>query len=227
MIVLKEDQKLYLDNWLYNACQIISELAVIVGNHGGIIAPTTSAIIENRTLYSFVNKCESDMEAWSQADKTRTTPLSDACIKARENYIRKYEEAKSINNAPIRVTHTTYIRFLLDDTVYYYQVNDNPFFEFYYTKTPVVNNEYSKNAMSEEDKKEWLFDCFLSWNCSKADIKEAANLIFNMLVKADNSKIWRDSKRVRVNNTYNKGYHYETVYSKERKENIKNVFDIA
>lgn len=224
MIVLKDGQKLYLDNWSYNGALIMSELAVIVENHGGIVAPTNSAIIENRSINSAICKYESDFQRWTELDATRTTPLSDKAIQARKKYIAEYEMLKTINNDPVKVTHTSYIHFMLDDTIYYYQIDRNPFFEFHYTKTPVINGEYSKNAMSENDKKDWLYDCFLSWNCSKADIKEAANLIFNMLVNAKNSVIWRDSTRRRVSNTYNSGYHYETIYSNDRKGKIKEVF---
>jgi hypothetical protein len=67
-----------------------------------------------------------------------------------------------------------------------------------------------------EDKKEWLFDCFFSWNCSDADIKEAANLIFNMLCTAPFSEIMRDQRRERVPNMYDGGYHYETICAPER-----------
>jgi hypothetical protein len=124
-------------------------------------------------------------------------------------------------NEPITVTHTTYISFVLDETYYYYQVNKNPFFEFYYNKTPIKNGKYSKDAGLEADKKEWLFDCFFKSNCGQPDIIEAANLIFNMLCNAPMSKIIRDSHKQRVPNTYNNGYHMETVYRPERIANIE------
>ena len=53
-------------------------------------------------------------------------------------------------------------------------------------------------------------------NCSKSDIVEAANLIYNMLITSNNSPIIRNSRRQRVPNTYNNGYHYETIYNKEK-----------
>ncbi len=89
---------------------------------------------------------------------------------------------------PITVTHTSYIEFVLDETYYYYQVVDNPFFEFYYNKTPIMNGKYSRDAGLDEDKKEWLFDCFFGSNCGQPYIIEAANLIFNMLCNAPMSK---------------------------------------
>lgn len=123
-------------------------------------------------------------------------------------------------NEPITVTHTNYISFVLDEVYYYYQVNDNPFFEFYYYKTPIKNGKRSRDAGLEADKKEWLFDCFFESNCAQQDIVEAANLIFNMLCNAPMSKIIRDSYKQRVPNTYNDGYHMETVYKPERMEKV-------
>lgn len=121
---------------------------------------------------------------------------------------------------PITVTHTTYISFVLDGTYYYYQVDSNPFFDFYYSKTPIKNGKRSRDAALEADKKEWLFDCFFKSNCAQQDIVEAAYLIFNMLCNAPMSKIIRTSHRKRVPNTYNDGYHIETVYEPERMETV-------
>ena len=121
---------------------------------------------------------------------------------------------------PIAVTHTSYISFVLDDTHYYYQVNDNPFFEFYWNKTPIKNGMRSRDAGLEGDKKEWLYDCFFGSKCGQPDIIEAANSIFNMLCNAPMSKSIRDRRKQRVPNTYNDGCHFETVYAPERLEKI-------
>lgn len=121
---------------------------------------------------------------------------------------------------PISVTHTSYISFVLDETHYYYQVNDNPFFEFYYNKTPIKNGKYSRDAGLESDKKEWLFDCFFGSNCGQEDIIEAANLIFNMLCNAPMSKIIRNKHKQRVSNIHNNGWHFGTVCAPERLEKV-------
>lgn len=121
---------------------------------------------------------------------------------------------------PIAVTHTSYITFVLDETYYYYQVDANPFFEFYYNKTPIKNGMRSRDAVLEADKKEWLYDCFFGSNCAQQDVIEAANLIFNMLCNAPLSKIIRDKHKQRVANTYDDGWHYETVYVPERLEKV-------
>lgn len=121
---------------------------------------------------------------------------------------------------PITVTHTSYISFSLDETYYYYQVDANPFFEFYYTKTPIKNDKRSRDAGAEADKKEWLFDCFFGSNCAKQDIVEAANLIFSMLCSAPMSKVIRNARKQKVANTFNDGWHFGTVYDPERLEKV-------
>lgn len=117
---------------------------------------------------------------------------------------------------PITVTHTHYITFTFNGVFYYFQVDENPFFPFYYQKTPVTGGKYSRDACLNEFSKNWLFDCFWSSGVCDADIKEAANLIFNSLVKADFSVIRVDSKRKMVPNSFDGGYHWENVPEKQR-----------
>ena len=218
MIVTKENQRLYLTAWNYNAARIVSELAKIVENNGGRYKPTNAAIISDRRLTDILSEYEEKITLYkSIVSDGRGNDRTIEAINRMENEI---DRLKKINNEPIRVTHTTYISFILDGLYYYYQVDDNPFFDFYYSKTPVKNGRRSRDAVLEKDKKKWLFDCFFSSGCPEADVKEAANIIFNMLVSAENSVIRRDSKRRRVKNTYDSWYHYEIIYSPERLEEI-------
>lgn len=108
MIVLKENQRLYLHSCNYNMARMMSALANLVKEHGGRVKPTRQALISDRN-----------------------------CKDAE----------------PIKVTHTSYISFVLNDVYYYYQVDDNPFFPFYYIKTPIKNGKYSMDAALEETKK--------------------------------------------------------------------------
>lgn len=202
-----ETQTLYLKSWEYNACLIFTELAKIVANNGGRVKKQNCGYIVNRTLLEDIAKKEERLEAITR----KGFPADSLSV--------EIESLKQIKNDPVKISNSTYISFVLDNIYYYYQVDNNPFFEFYYIKTPVVDGKRSKDACLEYDKKNWLFDCFFGY-CDPADIKEAANLIFNMLLSANNSIIERDKTRRRVANTYNSGYHYETIYSPERKEAV-------
>lgn len=216
MFVMKDGEKLYLRNWEYNACRILSELAVIVENNGGKVMPGKKPIIINRTLSSAIRECKDKIEAAEKRENIAEEKRA-AYIK---NQREQLEEMEAINNDPIMVSHTSWIYFAYENDLYYYSVDDNPFFPFHYRKTPIVNGKYSQDAACEEDEKNWLFDCFFSFHASGEDVREAANLIFNMLTNAKHSVIIRDGRKQRVPNTYNSGYHYETIYRPERWEKL-------
>ncbi len=214
-IITKENQRLYLDSWNYNAALIMSELAKIIENHGGKVKPQKAAIISNRSLDGALRE---DAERLAKYEKiiaeghgNEKTAEAAAALKV------SIAKRKAINNDPVRVTHTTYITFALDGYVYYYQLDENPFFDFLYSKTPLRNGGvYSRDAASSKASKEWLYDCFLFSGCARADIVEAANLIFNELTNAKSGVILRDSQRKRVSNMYDGGWHWETVFCPER-----------
>ena len=218
MIVTKENERLYLKPWSYNAARIMSELAKIVENNGGRYKPTKAAIVSDRSHTEKIREYEEKLSLYKRV--VSAGHGNEHTIAAIDYLEKEIDRLKKINSEPIRVTHTTYISFILDGFYYYYQVDDNPFFGFLYSKTPIKNGKRSRDAALEKDKKEWLFDCFFNSGCPDADVREAANLIFNMLVNAKNSAVIRDSKKKRVSNTYNSGWHYETVYSPERLEEI-------
>lgn len=218
-IVIRDNERLYLSSWEYNAARILTELAHIVENNNGRVKPMHSAIISDRSLHHAQVEYQERIDRLNDCIKRgKATEATYKALEAAQEKINKYSQ---VNNDPITVTHTTYISFVLDNIYYYFEVDDNPFFDFYYRKSPVVNGKVSRDAAGDNATKDWLFDCFLYSGCVQEDIKEAANLIFNWLVQAKNSEVIRDSKRIRVSNYYNNGYHYETVYQPERFEEIK------
>lgn len=146
-----------------------------------------------------------------EAHGGRVKPLKTALISDRDLHD---------NSNPIVVTHTTYIRFTLDGYVYYLQMEENPFFPFYYSKTEEKNGKYSGDAYLDEFDKTRLSNCFWQSDIQDDTIEEAANLIFEKLVSAKPSIIHRESERKRVPNVYTDGYHYETMYKPERFEKI-------
>lgn len=117
---------------------------------------------------------------------------------------------------PIMVTHTSYISFVLNDVYYYYQVEDNPFFPFYYIKTLIKNGKYSMDAASEESKKGWLVDSFWGQHCDESDIRHAAECVFNELSESRMSTVIRNTHKTKVPNRYNDGWHWENVPEPER-----------
>ena len=181
MIVLKENEHLYPANWPYNGAKILTKLATIVEDNGGRVKPEKKAIITNRTLESAIRDCEDRIERYSKVNEYSPTEARTAAIKELSD---RLDFLKQVGNDPITVTHTSYINFVLDETYYSYWLDDNPFFDFFYIKTPVVENKYNANVYAIKDDKEWHDECFIRLGCSDADIVEAAYLIFNKLTSS-------------------------------------------
>lgn len=213
MLVLKDNERLYPDSWEYNGARIISKLAELVVENGGRVAPCKKAVISNRTIDNMKIECSLRLEKLESLEEKNHKDVLVAAIEKKKEDLKELEQIK---NDPITVTHTSYISFVLENTYYYFQLDDNPFFEFLLVKTPIKNGKYSRDAALEETEKDWLDDCYLKIGCSENDINIAAKKIFNMLVSSKNSSIILDKKRVRVQNSYNNNYHYETIYEKER-----------
>ena len=213
MLVLKDNERLYPDSWEYNGARIMSKLAELVVENGGRVAPCKKALISNRTIDTIKTECGLRLEKLKSLEEKSHKNILVAAIEKKEKELNELEQIK---NDPITVTHTSYISFVLENTYYYFQLDDNPFFEFLLVKTPIKNGKYSRDAAAEETEKSWLEDCYLKIGCSEKAIEDAAKSIFNMLVTSKNSSIILDKKRVRVQNSYNNSYHYETIYEKER-----------
>ena len=209
MIVSQDNQRLYPASWEYNAARVLTRLALVIQNHGGRVQPLHPALISNRSITA---------EMAESLDKIERVKLvaGENHREERAAYIKHLEdrvaELKAIDNSPIKVTHMSYIRFVLGDIMYYYQIDQNPFFPFYYSKTPVVAGQYDRYAICEEDEsKEWVFDSMFSAKASEDDVKEAAELIFNKLLLARCSKSERRTRQIRVPNSYDGGWHMERI----------------
>lgn len=129
---------------------------------------------------------------------------------------------QSIPNAPITVTHTSYINFAMNGVYYSYSLDNNPFFPFHYLKTPIdpKSETYSGDACVEESSKSWFTDPLIGFGCPDSEIESAAGAILSLLLAAPLSTIRHDTKRTRIPNAYDSGYHFETIPVKERRIKI-------
>lgn len=222
MFFIKENETLYLDNWNYNAFLIMEELRRIIDNHGGRYKAQTPGNVVKRSLLDAIRKNKEDAErirARIESGDIHGGKLPAAYL---EKLATETAELEAMPNDPRPVSGGSYLSFVLDETFYYIQLDENPFFEFYFSKTPLKNGKRSRDAVSQELKKDFLWDCFFSTTkpATDEDRREAAEMIFNQIVAAKNSTSRRDSTRRRVSNTYNGGYHYEIVYAPERMETV-------
>lgn len=223
MFTGSENQTLYPSTLEYNYCLVMNELFKIATDHGAVVKPSTGGFVVNRSILEEISETENRIDGLTRiANKPDTAEKVKKAIKATiKGYQARIEELKNIPNDPVRVDRT-FISFVLDGVYYYFGFPDNPFFDNYFTKTPVFGDcKITRDCYGIKDNKEWLFDSLWRANCSSDDIKEAANLIFNMMLNSGYSKKYRDGSRRRVHNTYDGGYHYEMFYKPERIEELK------
>lgn len=218
-IVLKDGERLYLKNWEYNMARVISELAKMVQDRGGRCKRLPYAMVTNRTNYNKAIELKSKLELYERnvklfKDSEKIEKLERAIEKTRA----EYEQAKAAadNEKPVKVEYTSYIDFVLDNTRYYFQIDDNPFFPVLASKTPIKNGKYSRDAVLGECNTEWAVDELILRSATAETITTTAEKILEYLTGEKNSPIYRDGKKQRVPNVYNGGYHYETIYRPER-----------
>lgn len=180
-----EIKKLYLSSWPYNAALILTELDKIIKNNGGKIVSTwrttkrPDILITNRNLITAIQ------DARARVDRVMLRKSIDPAP-----FINEVKQLESINNNFVLTCHGDYLytSFILNGCYYNYNMNDNPFFEFYYTKTPVINgNKIINTCYSLNDNKRWFKDIFYSYKCTHEQRRAAALDIFNMLMASTTS----------------------------------------
>ena len=217
MYVSRENERLYLDSWEYNAARVLARIEKMVSDNGGTVIVrdyNRIALVSDRTLDECIKKAQDN------CDKVRAALEShydDGRDDARRTYlaenVKKLEQYKRIDNTPIRCRWFTYISFVLDGVYYSINLDDNPFFPFTYKKIRLDNdNCYRGDYYAEQLNKAWLFSSLYRCGCSEDDIKEAACMLYNSLLNGKFSgRAAAEKERRRVANTYNDGWHYETI----------------
>lgn len=109
-----------------------------------------------------------------------------------------------------------YIRFVLNGYVYYFQIDDNPFFPHRYIKTKVVDGKYSLNTYMDELERTWMERLeYLSRNTDEC-LELVAEDLYKTLLAAEDSEKYQEEEKRRVPNIYNNGAHIEKVIKPER-----------
>ena len=134
MIVLKENERHHATSWQYNSARILTRLAQLITAQGGKVKPLYPAVISDRNLEDEIRETESKMNHLPE-------PNPDSWLDVRfiveHHYLNKLEELQSIPNAPITVTHTSYINFAMNGVYYSYSLDNNPLLSL-----PLPQNPY-------------------------------------------------------------------------------------
>ena len=229
-----ENQTLYPASIEYNLTLIMNEVARIAENNGAIVdyKAYNHGFIVNRSIMELIDEKKARIEHLTGLIKEgKSCSLFDdpeknkkaiaAMRRAVKDYEHEIEKLELINNDPIEIKVGSYVIFALNGVYYHYSLPDLVFDPARIYKTPIINGCYDRHCYGIEDNKEsWFYDCFWRADCSKADIKEAANLIYNLMLNAPMSKPYHETTRRRVANTYNGGYHYEVIVKPTKLEKV-------
>ena len=218
MFVQHENQKLYLKPWEYNACRIMSALANVVTEKGGVVDYTyqRTALICDASAFDEAREKQSRLEQMKVQAKSSPS-YREKFGEMMSQLEKDVAELQKVKETFIPCEFQLSLTFSYDNKLYNYSLDENPFFDFYYGKTPIVNGKYSVDAVREEaPRRDWWTDDLFRHNFPDDKIREIANTIFDFLEQAPNNTIRTDSKRVRVRNQYNNGYHIEVVHVPER-----------
>lgn len=217
MIVIKDNERLYATSWQYNSARILTRLAQLVTAQGGKVKPLHPAILSDRNLEDACTATQRRLEYWNKLTFTYDPDERQTIVSKLQCELDNF---RSIPNTPIAVTHTSYISFAMNGFYYSFSLDDNPFFPFYYMKTPIENGTYSGDACMENASKSWAVNALLGFGCPQSEIESAAQAILALLLAAPLSTLRHDTKRTRIPNTYDSGYHFETIPIKERRIKI-------
>lgn len=124
------------------------------------------------------------------------------CLATNRNYDAPDAEPK-------RIYGQSWIHFILDDMYYAISLDDNPFFDQNYLKTPVKDGKRLRNVYMETLSRDWMYDCLFRIT-NDEEAKEIAYELFNIVLKAPNSGRYNmEPQKIQVPNTYDGGWHWE------------------
>lgn len=212
-IVLKDNEKLYLRGWEYNIARTLTKFAEKITAAGGRVKPLKNAIIYNRSIWEEITEIEYRLEKAHETEKNKK--YFDAQRAKLETLKQKKQDQK-----PVHATHTSYIQFVLNNDYYYISFDSNPLLDHRLTKTPINNGIVSRDTYSIEFDAGTIVNALWCKECNNETIDNIVDILFSIATNAKYSEIHRNARRVRVPNSYNNGYHYETIYEKERTEKI-------
>ena len=237
----KETKNLYLSNSTFNRNRIIERLAVVVENHGGKVKYTkdnnVDIVINSRGFSEKIMRQEEKVNFWKRNLVAVSDDRKEAMQKAIKNAIKELEQLKEAEKNALHYVSNfcgkyswglPSLHFVLDGVYYVFSFDDNPFCVDHYQKIRLnENNEYfGKYYMEcltndEKEPKDYIFDSLFECVSDADDIKEMSEIIFNKLVSAPFSKRYHERKKIRVNNIFDGGFHYEYKYSAD--DNKKTV----
>ena len=117
-------------------------------------------------------------------------------------------------------SYFTYIRFVLNGYMYFFQIDNNPFFPHYYIKTKVVDGKYSLDVYMDDLQNTWMERLEKYSRNTDECLEQVAEDLYKTLLSAKDSEKYREEEMKVVPNIYNDGTHTERVFRPERFANV-------
>lgn len=195
----------------FNRARMIEALADLILSKGGKVKFTGEGVeIKTRGYNKEIDDLEKCIERYEKRGIDTT--------KVKEK-LKNVKETKA--KAPIIQSRfmtkfgfsALSISFVIDDVYYHFEDDDNPFFNALLTKVKINDGKYYGEYYSgliTVEEKSYLYDDMWKGSASDEVILAAARELLTILDKAPFNERVVEKKRIRVPNTYNDGWHWET-----------------
>lgn len=227
-------EKLYLSGWGVNSYKIINKLAELVKQENGEIITEYKELynkndvilVKNRNIDTDIIELTDKIE--KATNNLKKNEYDTETTKKIKDYIEKntkeLNELKAINNDFIELKYKNYLTFIINQYIYYIQLDENPYFPWYIIKKQAETNENGEIITRYDYYMEDLNKDFIEKYNNISSFYEPTNEkqitdIATRLLNQVKSRKCCDivTNRRRVNNIYNNNYHYETI-KEERKQ---------
>ena len=201
------NNKRYLKTFEYNTYLILNELRKKIYNKGGVLVSDWNytpdkMIIYNRTLQSNIKELKESIQT-IESNLKNNNYNDDRKKELMEYKQKKEKELKDIENIHDEriVYNSSYLQFKLDDYIYYMQFDSNPFFNHYIVKQridEIKDNKYITSYNHYYDI--FSLDIFndidlFRYNLTDDETKQGADILFNMLINANESEVVTTKQR--------------------------------
>lgn len=216
----------WFDSSEYNTARVIERIADMIIERGGRVKFRDEGM-EIRTR-GFVGKIESTEKNIDGANFCLKSDVGDpekieAALAQYEQELAELkaaEEAAPTIKSRFMTKHSLCARcihFVLDQKLYYFEFDDNPFFPDMYHKIPLnADGEYAGRYYSEKvEHKPYYIDALWKPCATEEEIDAAAELLLDFLTSRPSGERYYEKEKRRVPNTYNDGYHDEMVVKPE------------
>lgn len=220
-------KKLYLKTWSFNIYRILNEIRKEIEKNGGELVESSPYISKKEKIMIY-DRYYLEAERETRANLEKSPTLEEY----NRKYFKSYYEAIKRNYKYKKIVKCeSWLHFYYEGFIYYIEIDENPFFEHYIIKeraekegeTYIVKYRY----YMQELKNTIINKINTTAYISDKEIKKIAKKFLQEILQQKESEIVKTRKR--VENLYNRGYHYETIkeekttrYAKLEEEKLKN-----